>query len=166
MKTSIFLTSFFSRNRSGSKPFTSPAIRVENCDASNFVMADTPLWPAHSACQFTSVPIPSDDTRPMPVTTTRLFGILFSSSEPAEGSRPRADPCAGRGLFLRLGVRLDVLDGFLHARDLLGVLVGDLDAELLFERHHQFDGVERIGSEVVDERGIRRHLFLIHAELL
>src|SRR5438128_9175682 len=128
MKTSIFLTSFFSRNRSGSKPFTSPAIRVENCDASNFVMADTPLWPASSACQFTSVPIPSDDTRPMPVTTTRLFTMF------------------PMGLFLPFGVGLDVLDCFLHAGDLLGIFVGNLDAELFFERHHELDGVQRVGS--------------------
>ena len=46
MKTSIFLTSFFSMNRSGSKPLTSPAIRVANCDASNLVIVPMPLWPA------------------------------------------------------------------------------------------------------------------------
>ena len=71
MKTSIFLTSFFSMKSSGSKPRTSPAIWVANCDASNLVMVPTPLWPAVSAVQFSLVPIPSDDTRPMPVTTTR-----------------------------------------------------------------------------------------------
>src|SRR6195952_2859066 len=71
MKMSIFLTSFFSMNCSGSNPHTSPAIRVANCVASNFVIVPTPLWPAMSAFQFGSVPIPSDDTSPMPVTTTR-----------------------------------------------------------------------------------------------
>src|SRR5437016_7909155 len=99
MKTSIFLTSFFSMNRSGSKPCTSPAIWVANCAASNFVMVAIPLRPALSAAQFASVPIPSDDTRPMPVTTTR---------------RVLAIP-----LLLALGVRFDVLDRFLDARDLL-----------------------------------------------
>jgi hypothetical protein len=34
-------------------------------------MVSTPLRPASSAVQFSLVPIPSDDTRPMPVTTTR-----------------------------------------------------------------------------------------------
>ena len=73
MKTSIFLTSFFSMNRSGSKSLTSPAMRAENCAASNCVIGPMPLCPAHSAAQFASVPMPSGDTRPTPVTTTRLL---------------------------------------------------------------------------------------------
>src|SRR3954468_24914185 len=73
MKTSIFLTSFLSTNCSGSKPFTSPAIRAENCVASNRVIGPIPLWPAQSASQFVQVPMPTGDTRPTPVTTTRLL---------------------------------------------------------------------------------------------
>ena len=73
MKTSIFLTSFFSMNRSGSKCLTSPAIRAENCAASNRVIGPMPLFPAQSASQFASVPMPSGDTMPTPVTTTRLL---------------------------------------------------------------------------------------------
>jgi hypothetical protein len=79
MKMSIFLTSFFSMNASGSKSLTSPAIRVENADASNRVIGPMPLWPAMSADQFASVPMPSEDTNPMPVTATRrlLTMLLF-----------------------------------------------------------------------------------------
>src|SRR6476659_7005362 len=139
MKMSIFLTSFFSMNASGSNPLTSPAMRVANCVASNLVIVPMPLLPALSAAQFASVPIPSDDTRPMPVTTTRRVLVI--------------------PLLLALGVRFDVLDRFLDAGDLLGVLVGNLDPELLLERHHEFDGIERVGAEVVDERRVRRHLF-------
>src|ERR1051326_336599 len=125
MKTSIFLTSFRSMNRSGSKPLTSPAIRADHCAGSKCVMGPMPLRPAQSASQFASVPTPTGDTRPTPVTTTRLVKwprLLLSS-------------------LLFLGVALDVLDGFLHAGDLLGVLVGDLDAEFLFEGHDELDGV-------------------------
>src|SRR5262249_23624687 len=100
MKMSIFLTSFFSMNASGSKPLTSPAMRVANCDASNLVIVPMPLRPAVSAAQLASVPIPSDETRPIPVTTTRRVLVMS---------------------LLFLAVRLDVLDGFLHARNLLGV---------------------------------------------
>src|SRR5216684_3476664 len=146
MKMSIFLTSFFSMNASGSKPFTSPAIRVANCDASNLVIVLMPLQPALSACQLASVPIPSDDTRPMPVTTTRRVLVM--------------------SLLFGLRVRFDVLDRFLHARDLLGILVRNLDAELLFERHHELDGVERVGAQIVDKRRVRRHLFFVDPELL
>ena len=78
MKTSIFLTSFLSMNCSGSKSLTSPAMRAENCDASNRVIGPMPLRPAQSASQFASVPMPSGDTRPTPVTTTRLLNSLLT----------------------------------------------------------------------------------------
>ena len=48
MKGSIFLTSFFSKYCSGSKPLTSAAICAANAVASNFVMRPTPLRPAQS----------------------------------------------------------------------------------------------------------------------
>jgi hypothetical protein len=70
------LTSFFSMNCSGSKFLTSPAMRVENADASNRVIGPIPLCPAHNASQFASVPMPSDDTKPMPVTTTRRLLVM------------------------------------------------------------------------------------------
>ena len=73
MKTSIFFTSFFSMNCSGSKPFTSPAICEANFSGSKCVIRPIPLRPAQSASQLASVPIPTEDTRPMPVTATRLL---------------------------------------------------------------------------------------------
>src|SRR3954452_16324000 len=73
MKTSIFLTSFLSTNCSGSKCCTSPAIRAEYCDASKRVIGPMPLLPASMASQFACVPMPSGDTSPTPVTTTRLL---------------------------------------------------------------------------------------------
>src|SRR5438876_10632889 len=151
MKMSIFLTSFLSMNCSGSNSFTSPAIRVEKPDASKRVIGPIPLRPAQSASQFASVPMPSDDTNPIPVTTTRRMLVMLLLSV---------------FLLLALGVGVDVLDRFLHAGNLLGIFVRDLDAELFLERHHELDGVERIGAQVVDERGIRRDFFLVDAELL
>src|SRR5512141_747819 len=68
-------------------------------------------------------------------------------------------------LFLALCVRLDVVDSFADARNLLRVLVRNLDPELLFESHDELDRVERVGPEGVHERGIRRHFFLIDAQL-
>ena len=50
---------------------------------------------------------------------------------------------------------LDVLDGLPDGLDLLGLFVGDGDIELLLELHDELDGVERVGSEVVDEGGSR-----------
>src|SRR5688500_15353159 len=113
----------------------------------------TPLCPASSATHVSRVPRPSADTSPMPVMTTRLF-----NAAPFQG--------LGLKLLLALAVGLDVLDGFLHAGDLLGVLVRNLDPELLFERHDELHRVERVGAEVIDERRIRRHFFLVDTELL
>jgi hypothetical protein len=63
-------------------------------------------------------------------------------------------------------VRLDVVDRFLHGRDLLGRIVGDLDREAFLERHDQFHSVEGIRAQIVDEGSRRGHLRLVHAELL
>src|SRR3546814_14608205 len=48
---------------------------------------------------------------------------------------------------------------------LLGFLVGDLALEFFFERHHQFDGVERVGTEVVDAGSAVADLFFLDAQL-
>jgi hypothetical protein len=52
----------------------------------------------------------------------------------------------------------DVLHRVADGLDLLGVLVGDRDLELVLELHHEFDRVERVRAEVVDERRLRRDL--------
>src|SRR4051794_30954555 len=128
-------------------------MRVENCVGSNLVMVAMPLWPASRDRQLASVPMPSDDTKPIPVTTTRRLSAMKC-------------PVPGEGLLFCFGVRLDVVDRFLDARDLLGLLVGNFDAEFLLEGHDELDGVERVGAQIVHERSVRRHFFLIDAELL
>ena len=49
---------------------------------------------------------------------------------------------------------------------IFSVLVGDLEIELLLERHHELDGIERVGAQVLDELGRGQHLVLLHSELL
>src|ERR1043165_1565796 len=115
MKRSIFLTSFFSTQLRGSKPFTSQANRDECCEASNSVMGPAPDRPAWRDFHVSSVPMPTGDTSPTPVTTTlRSATVIWSFRMPAERER----------LFLGLvRVLVDVFGGFLDARDLLRVLV-------------------------------------------
>src|SRR5207245_1514795 len=50
----------------------------------------------------------------------------------------------------RLRVLLDVLDRVADGHDLLGVLVGNLDVEVLLEGHHELDRIEGIGAQVFD----------------
>src|SRR5687768_14521425 len=115
MKRSIFFTSFFSTQRNGSNPFTSQAKWVECWDASKSVIGPAPDLPASRPAQVSSVPIPRGDTSPTPVTTTLRFSANL--------------------LLALVPVLLDVVDRLAHAGDLLGILVGDLDAELLLEGH-------------------------------
>ncbi|CFN79416.1 Uncharacterised protein [Bordetella pertussis] len=62
-------------------------------------------------------------------------------------------------------MRIDVVNRLLHGSDLFGLFVGDLGLEFVFERHDQFDHVERIGTEVVKEGGLVLDLGFVHAKL-
>src|SRR5262249_23940800 len=110
---------------------------------SKLEMRSTPLWPASSAFQVSSTLLPTAQIRPMPVTTTRRSKLLRS-----------------------FRVRCDVVDGVLDGADLFSVLVGNLDFESLFESHDQLDCVERVGAQIVYERGGWRDLRFVYAELL
>src|ERR1700716_1734356 len=110
-------------------------------------MRSTPLFPASSACHTESVLLPTAQIRPMPVMTTRLSKLLAK-------------------LLACLRVFADVVDGIRHGANLLRILVGDFDVEGLFEGHHELDGIERIGTQVIHERRAGRDFALVHAELL
>jgi hypothetical protein len=58
------------------------------------------------------------------------------------------------------------MDRFADVADLLGLLVRDLDAELLLEGHDQLHGVQRVGAQIFDERGFRSHLLRLHTQLV
>src|SRR3546814_4852417 len=93
---------------------------------------------------------------------------LHDTAAGSECPMPPLGPGAGAGDVpgtSGLDVGLDVVDRLLHRSDLLGFLVGDLALEFFFERHHQFDGVERVGTEVVDEGSAVADLFFLDAQL-
>src|ERR1700687_2363477 len=133
MKRPIFLSSFFSIQRKGSKFLISPAMRQSKPVVSKLVMVATPLTPARRFVQLSSVPMPSAQTNPTPVTTTRRVNDACSQMRwyyPA--------------VLLPFGVFIDIVDRVLHGRHLLGVLVRHFNAERLLERHYQFHLVQRI----------------------
>src|SRR5512143_4187543 len=150
MNGSIRLISFLSMCRSGSNPFTSAAMVVEKSFASNRVIGPTPDVPASIASHVLRTSTPRGVTAPSPVTTTLRMSLL-PPAPPAIGG------CRGSRLFL---VRGDVLDDVVDGLDLLGLLVGDLDPELLLHLHHQLHDIERVRPEVIDER--RRVGDLVH----
>src|SRR5512145_2228151 len=60
---------------------------------------------------------------------------------------------------------VDVIDGLLHRGDLFRLLIRDLALELLLERHHQLDRVERVGPQIIDKSRLRLDIGFVHAEL-
>src|SRR5712692_9211192 len=151
MKRSMRRASLGDMYGATSKFFTAPAIWLARREGSKRVMRVIPDFPASALSQASWTLLPRGQTTPRPVTTT-LRRFTYRS---------------GRlGPQLTLGVGLDVIDGLLHGGDLLGFLVGNLGLELLLEGHHELDGVQRIGAEVVDERGFVLDFGLVHAELL
>jgi len=62
-------------------------------------------------------------------------------------------------------LRLDHVGSFLDGANLLGPFFVERDFELLFQRHHDFDSVQRIGAQV-DKLGVRGDGVEVGAELL
>jgi hypothetical protein len=58
-----------------------------------------------------------------------------------------------------------VVDGVLHRRDLFRVFVGDLDAELIFQGHHQLHRVQGVSTQISHEGLFVGDLRLFNAEL-
>src|SRR6478752_10015867 len=104
------------------KPLTSPANLQARFAGSNCVIWSMPLLPASRFDQLSATVLPTGLMQPRPVTTTRRRDMGRS------------------GLLVGVGV----VDGVLHRGDLLGVLVRNLDAELVLQRHHQLHRVERV----------------------
>src|SRR6267143_1095728 len=74
----------------------------------------------------------------------------------------RSTRCMICDLFL---VLVDEVHRVLDRLDVLGLLIGDLDLEFLFHRHHQLDDVEGVGPEVFNEGGFRLDLVFSDPEL-
>ena len=117
---------------------------IKRCVSRSNCSNCTPLLPASKFFQTSSVVLPTPQIKPIPVTTTRRRQIYFPP----------------------FAVLSDVVDRVFHGADLLRVLVGNLDVESFFEGHDQFDGVERVGAQVVHERGAGGDFAFVHSELL
>lgn len=85
-----------------------------------------------------------------------------------ENKKPRRS-----GVFLKTkteelltGFFFDVFDHIADGLELFGVLIGNFNREFFLEGHDEFNSIERVGSEVLNEGGCGRHLFGVHSELL
>src|SRR6476646_9151985 len=126
---------------SGSKPLTSQAKRTDSFCGSNLVIGAAPGVPARSAVQVESTSVPTGGTSPRPVTTTRCAKLLPD-------------------------LLVEVVHGVADGPELLGILIRNVDVELLLERHDELDRVQAVGAEVFHEAGLAGELFPLHAQLL
>src|SRR5688572_25314295 len=104
------------------------------------LMVAPPLFPPSRAFQVEATSLPTGETTPSPVITTRRPSFPLIRSLPAPCSSARA-------------VLLQVRNGVADRAHLLGVLVRDVDAELFLERHHELDRVQRVRAQILDEGG-------------
>src|SRR2546423_9145437 len=172
MKSSTLRWSFGSIHWSGLKvpSVLSPrgitqAIRLVRSETSKVSIFLAPLSLLRMRLQVVSTPQPSGDTMPRPVTTTRLI-----STTPTHDSRPitrnrwtvrprpvrfrqhRARASAFRVLFKKF---CRVADG----QNRLRGVVRNLTTEFFFKRHHELDGIEAVGAEVINEARVVDHFF-------
>ena len=60
---------------------------------------------------------------------------------------------------------IGVVDRVLNGRDLLRIFIGDLDAELVFESHHQLNRVQRIRTQISNKGLLAGDLRLFDTQL-
>src|SRR5579875_1432404 len=96
--------------------------------------------PAEMPRQKASLPLPKALTTPVPVMTTRftLFNLRLCRG------------CSGRGVASGLPgfqEHSDAVDHLMDVRDLLGLLIIDLDVEFAFEVEEDVEAVEGVDAE-------------------
>src|SRR5690606_29325405 len=148
-------------------------------------MRAAPLSPRSMASQKASTERPIGVSAPMPVTTTLrcAFGILSYGKIRLAGAKrivtkrmvgyhpDTKNPVITSSVtdkhrVLRLGSFFSqIANGVAHRCDLFGILVRDGKVKLFFKLHDEFDGVERVGTEVVGKRGISHDVGFFHAQL-
>src|ERR1035441_6202840 len=110
-----------------------------------------------------------DAGNPGPARAEGLPALLGANAERAHQTDSRHYYSArqrwfqARLLFLLV---LDVIDGVFHGGDLLGVFIGDVDIESLFERHHQLHDIQRVRTKIIHEGGRIIYLTFVHPQLL
>src|ERR1700733_10013971 len=72
----------------------------------------------------------------------------------------------GSGTVSRFDLAVQVRHRVADRLQLLGVLVRNVDVELLLEFHHELDDVEPVGTRVLDEARVIRELLTLDAKLL
>src|ERR1700730_4700934 len=179
MKSSTWRWSFGSIHWSGLKvpPEPSPrgtwqAILLVRSETSNVSIFLAPLSLLRMRFQVGSTPQPSGDTMPRPVTTTRLISSTPAHDSPPHGKdrvghrrRPVRRLSQQRFWASALRVLFEKFRGVADGQNRLRSIVGAFAAELFFKRHHQLDGIQAVGAEVVNEARVVDHFFGLNTKV-
>lgn len=84
----------------------------------------------------------------------------------ARQNPPGSQKRAAEPRSLGLGVGGDEVDGEIDGADLVGIAVGDLEPEFLFQGHHHLYGVQAVEAQVVAEAGIWGDLHMAHHSMI
>jgi hypothetical protein len=86
----------------------------------------------------------------------------FPKQSPAKREGPAQGGPARSGSFRFF----DELHRIANGHDGFGGVIGDFNAKFFLEGHDEFDAVERVGAEIIDEVSILDHLLGVDAEML
>src|SRR6266436_1561066 len=150
---------------------TTQAIRLVRSETSNVSIFLAPLSLLRMRFQVDSTPQPRGDTMPRPVTTTRLI-----STTPAHDLRPKTRnrwavrPRPGRLRQHRAGasafsVLFEKFRGVTDGQNRLRGVIGNFATEFFFKRHHELDGIEAVGAEVINEARVVDHFFGLNTKV-
>src|SRR6202035_885656 len=131
------------------------AIRLVRSETSKVSIFLAPLSLLRMRFQVGSTPQPSGETMPRPVTTTRLI-----YSTPAQHSRPTTrSRWTARPRPVRLRQHRAGTSAFRVLFEKFRRVIGNFTTKFFFKGHHQFDSVEAVGTEVVNEARVVDNLF-------
>src|SRR5689334_13141414 len=109
---------------------------------------------------------PRNSSRSYDISRRPTHEVWVNARRRSSPGSPSISALSGSGASGRSAVAGDVVDRLTDGRDLLGILVGDLETELVLELHDQLDQVEGVGVQVALEGRVLGDLLLVHAELL
>src|ERR1700733_10417143 len=106
-------------------------------------------------------------TRPESVCTSARATVyaVAAVSRPIHIGVGSKDTCS-KDLRSAFRVLLEKLDRVAHRQNGFGRIIGNLAAKFFLECHDELDGVEAVGTKIVDEAGVFSHLVGFDAEVL
>src|ERR1700710_604115 len=120
--------------------------------------------------QVGSTPQPSGETMPRPVTTTRLISstpALYIHRPQQEAGGPQKRSVRLRRDYARpsaFRVLLEEFCGVAYGQDRFGGIVRNFTTEFFFKCHHEFDRIQTVGAEIINEACVVDHFLGVNTK--